>query len=61
MHGAGRVHNLRHAAALSATLATTLDSYSAATTRDLQQGQLDALLNEWAGTSDMAGLMQRAA
>ncbi len=61
MHGAGRVRNLRHAAALSATLATTLDSYSAAISRDLQQEQLDSLLNEWAGTSDMAGLLRRAA
>jgi Ca2+-binding RTX toxin-like protein len=61
LHGAGLVRNLRNAAALSPALKTTLDSYSLVTTRDQQLAQLDTLLNQWAATSDMPGLMLRAA
>jgi len=61
MHGSGSVHNLRNAAALSATLASTLDQYSAASTREQQQSQLDSLLSQWSDTSTMQGLMARAA
>ncbi|MCK5188891.1 MAG: hypothetical protein KAR12_02420, partial [Methylococcales bacterium] len=61
VHGSGNVRNLRNAAALSDSLANTLDNYSAATSKDQQQSQLDGLLKQWAKTSDMQGLAQRAA
>ncbi len=61
VHGAGRVRNFRNAAARSPALATKLDNYSAATTREEQQAQLGGLLAAWAETSDMPSMMQRAA
>ncbi len=61
VHGSGSVHNLRNAAAKSATLASALESYSIASTREQQQAQLDNLLNKWSATSSMKGMAARAA
>lgn len=54
MQGSGQVRNLREAASLSTTLATSLGGYAAATTRSEQQTQLDALIEAWSETSAMA-------
>ncbi|WP_457282706.1 calcium-binding protein, partial [Polaromonas sp. P5_D5] len=51
MNGSGMVRNLQAAASLSADLATRLETFAAATTRDAQRAQLDTLISAWADTS----------
>ena len=61
LHGSGAVRNLRQAAASSAELADLLDHYASLTTRGEQQALLAELIDGWAGTSSMPGLLQHAA
>jgi hypothetical protein len=59
VHGAGAVRNLRDAASLSPTLATQIAEYAGANRED-QLAQLDGLLFEWASTSGMQSMVERA-
>jgi hypothetical protein len=52
MRGSGRARDLGEAASLSSALATQLSAFAAAPTRDAQRAQLDALLTDWAQSSD---------
>ena len=65
MQGSGVVRNLKEAASLTtaagATLAGALTQFAAATTRNAQRGQLDALLTDWAATASFPDMATRAA
>ena len=54
MKGSGQVRDLQEAASLSPVLATLLNTYSHAATRDEQLALLDDLINAWGATSTMA-------
>lgn len=56
--GSGKVRNLRQAAAHSAALRQTLDSYAEATSKQQQQALLGQLLQEWAATAGMTQTLQ---
>jgi hypothetical protein len=61
VHGAGQVRDLRDAAALSPTLASVLDAYSAATSKEQQLAMLDTLLSQWSQTSSWKSSVTTAA
>ena len=52
MQGSGRARDLHEAASLSPTLAATVALFAAAPTRDAQIALVDALLTDWAQSSD---------
>ena len=58
--GSGQVRELRQAASISFELERTLDAYAKAPTRDTQLALLDELLLQWADTSAMPTMEQRA-
>ncbi len=63
MSGSGRVRDLQQAASLNSTqgqaLKSAVTTFNAATTRDAQRAQLDALLLNWADTSDLKLTLQQ--
>jgi len=59
VHGSGAVRNLRDAASLSPTLSSLVADYAEAN-RSTQMAQLDGLLLEWASTSGMQSMVERA-
>ena len=64
MQGSGKVRDMREAASLQTTagqaLATALQNFSTATTREDQLAQLDTLLNAWADTAEFGSMQSRA-
>jgi hypothetical protein len=60
MKGSGLVRDLRESAALSSSVATTLEMYSNAATRDEQLSMLGELLYAWSGSSGMQSMAERA-
>ena len=60
MHGSGAVRNLHEASIQSSELASVLESYGSAATRDEQLALLDSLLLSWSGTSSMQTMIDRA-
>src|SRR5690606_3266280 len=59
MQGSGAVRDLQQAAALSTTLASTLEDYAAETTRAGQWAMLDDLIQDWADSSTFVNFVDR--
>ena len=60
IRGAGMVRNLNEAVSLSPVLANTVLAYASQQTRAGQMDLLDALVEQWADSSDMKSLKQQA-
>ncbi len=52
MQGSGRARDLAEASSLSPTLAAVVGAFATGATRDAQRANLDALITEWAKSSD---------
>jgi hypothetical protein len=52
MQGSGRARDLSEASSLSPALAAVVGAFAAGTTRGAQRANLDALITEWAKSSD---------
>ena len=61
MQGSGAVRDLREAASLSPALGDTLADYAATDTRAGQMAQIDAVINQWAATTDFQTGIEKAA
>ena len=60
MRGSGTVRDLREAASLNPTLASTLTTYAAATTKASQLAQADAIITQWAASSGFQTSIEKA-
>jgi len=61
MQGSGMVRDLREAVSLSPTLGSALADYAAADTKAGQMALVDALISQWASTSDFQTSIEKAA
>ncbi|WP_292556451.1 calcium-binding protein [Methylobacter sp.] len=61
MQGSGMVRDLREAVSLSSDLGSALADYAAADTKAGQMALVDALISQWASTSDFQTSIEKAA
>jgi VCBS repeat-containing protein len=61
MQGSGMVRDLREAVSLSPALGSALADYAAADTKAGQMALIDALISQWASTSDFQTSIEKAA